>query len=58
MLDGKTDAAREVWTRIVQQAPATDFFSRAVLAKLKGEPLKFALLPDPASINPMRALVD
>jgi tetratricopeptide (TPR) repeat protein len=58
ILDGKTDAAREVWTRIVQQAPATDFFSRAVLAKLKGEPVKFPLLPDPASVNPMRALVD
>jgi tetratricopeptide (TPR) repeat protein len=58
LLDGKTDAAREVWTRIVQESPATDFFSRAVLAKLKGEPLRFALLPDPNSVNPMRVLVD
>jgi len=58
LLDSKTDAAREVWARIVQKAPATDFFSRAVLAKLKGETLKFALLPDPVSVNPMRALVD
>src|SRR5215469_1596789 len=58
LLDGKTEAAREVWTRIAAVAPATDFFSRAVLSKLKGESPKFALLPDPSSVNPMRALVD
>lgn len=58
LLDGKTDAAREVWSRVVQEAPATDFFSRAVLAKLKGETPKLALIPDAASVNPMRAFVD
>jgi len=58
LFDGKTEAAREVWSRVVQESPATEFISRAVLAKLKGEPVKFALTPDPASVNPMRALID
>ncbi|HZL55546.1 MAG TPA: tetratricopeptide repeat protein, partial [Bryobacteraceae bacterium] len=32
VLDGKKEAARSVWQEIVDTAPATDFFSRAVLA--------------------------
>ena len=58
ILDGKRAAATQVWEKIVETAPATDFFSRAVLAKLKGEKPKFALLPDPNASNQMRALVD
>jgi Flp pilus assembly protein TadD len=58
ILDGKRAAATEVWEKIVAGGPATDFFSQAVLAKLKGEKPKFALLPDPNASNQMRALVD
>lgn len=58
ILDGKKTAAIEVWEKIVENTPATDFFSRAVLAKLKGEQPKFALLPDPNAANQMLALLD
>jgi hypothetical protein len=56
ILDGKKDAARPVMERIVETSPSTDFFSRAVLAKLKGEQPKLELLPDPLNVNQMRAL--
>ncbi|MDE3198475.1 MAG: hypothetical protein KGN84_19155 [Acidobacteriota bacterium] len=58
ILDDRKAAAIPVWERIVNSAPATDFFVRAVLTKLKGERPKFALLPDPNTTNQMRALVE
>jgi len=58
ILDRKKDAARPMMEKIVESSPATDFFSRAVLAKLKGEQPKLELLPDPLSVNQMRALAD
>ena len=58
ILDGKKAAARPVMEKIVESSPATDFFSRALLAKLKGEQLKRELLPDPLSVNQVRALAD
>jgi tetratricopeptide (TPR) repeat protein len=58
ILDGKKDAARPVMEKIVETSPSTDFFSRAILAKLKGEHPKLELLPDPLNVNQMRALAD
>ena len=58
ILDGKKDAARTVLDKLVETSPATDFFPRALLAKLKGEAPKLALLPDSSSVNQLRALVD
>jgi tetratricopeptide (TPR) repeat protein len=58
ILDGKKDAALPALEKIVETSPSTDFFSRAVLAKLKGEQPKLELLPDPLSVNQMRALAD
>jgi hypothetical protein len=58
ILDGKKDAARPVMEKVVETSPGTDFFSRAVLAKLKGEQPKLELLPDPLNVNQVRALAD
>jgi hypothetical protein len=58
ILDGKKDAARTVLDKLVETSPATDFFPLALLAKLKGEAPKLALLPDSSSVNQLRALVD
>jgi len=58
LLDGKRDEARPVWARIVATAPATDFFSRAVYAKLTGAPKPLEIVPDPNSVNQFAALLD
>ena len=58
ILDGKRDAARPVMEKIVESGPSTDFFTGALLAKLRGEQPKLELLPDPLSVNQVRALVD
>jgi hypothetical protein len=42
----------------VESSPATDFFSRALLAKLNAQQPKLELLPDPLSVNQVRALAD
>ncbi len=55
-LDGKKDEARRVWDTIVEQDSSTDFFARAVDAKLKGEKARLELIPDPMSVNELRAL--
>jgi tetratricopeptide (TPR) repeat protein len=57
LLDGKKDAALPVWEKIVESSPATDFFSRAILAGIKGERPKLELVPDASNVNQMRALV-
>ncbi len=58
ILDGKKEAARPVMEKIVETTPSTDLFTRAILARLKGEQPKLELLPDPSNVNQMRALVD
>ncbi|HVW86639.1 MAG TPA: hypothetical protein VHB50_18265 [Bryobacteraceae bacterium] len=58
LLDGKKEASLPIWKQVVENTPATDFFSRAVLARLQGEQPKLALVPDPNSLNEMRAVLD
>jgi tetratricopeptide (TPR) repeat protein/TolB-like protein len=58
LLDGKREAAVPVWQEIVRRNPATDFFSRAVYARLQGKPVERALLPDPTNVNQFQALLD
>lgn len=58
LLDGKREAALPVWEQIVDSNAATDFFARAVYARLRGKPLDRPLLPDPASLNQFMGIVD
>jgi tetratricopeptide (TPR) repeat protein len=58
LLDGKREAALPVWEQIVNSNPATDFFARAVYARLQGKEPDRPLLPDPASLNQFSALLD
>lgn len=58
ILDGRKDAAVSVWEKIVEDSPATDFFARAVLARLKGEKLKHLAPPDPRTLNQFEAVLD
>lgn len=56
VLDGKRAEALPLWEEIVRSSPATDFFSRAVLAALEGKKPERPVLPDPNSVNPFGAL--
>ncbi len=58
LLDGKREAALPVWRQIVNSNAATDFFARAVYARLQGKEPERPLLPDPASLNQFLAIVD
>lgn len=58
LLDGKRDAALEVWAQIVKTTPATDFFARAVYARLQGKPLDRPLVPDSTNFNEFMAVME
>jgi len=58
LLDGKRDAAVNVWKRIADQSPATDFFARAVYAHLEGRSYDRALLPEPNNLNPFAGVLN
>ena len=58
MLDGKREDAARVWGRIVKASSATDFFVRAINARLEGKTLEHPLLPDPGSFNLFLALAE
>lgn len=58
VLDGKRAAALPVWERIVKTSAATDFFSRAMYARLQGKKEERPLLPDPAGFNQFLAILD
>ncbi len=58
LLDGKREAALPVWEQIVHTTSATDFFSRAIYARLQGKTIERPLIPDPASLNQFAALLD
>ena len=58
LLDGKREAALPVWERIVNENSATDFFARAVYARLQGKTLERPLLPDPVNLNQFSAVLD
>jgi tetratricopeptide (TPR) repeat protein len=57
ILDGKGEAALPVWKAMVERNSATDFFTRALYARLQGKPVDRPLVPDPASFNPFLALL-
>ena len=58
VLDGKSAEAIPVWQQIVDKSPATDFFVRAVLSKLEGQPVKRPIVPSPAEMNEFAAVLD
>jgi Flp pilus assembly protein TadD len=58
VLDGKREAALPVWERIVNTSAATDFFSRALYARLQGKKEERPLLPNPASLNQFQVILD
>jgi tetratricopeptide (TPR) repeat protein len=57
LLDGKRDAATPVWKEIVNSTPATDFFSRAVYARLRKQSDEKPLIPEPNQVNQFSALL-
>jgi tetratricopeptide (TPR) repeat protein len=57
ILDGKKQAALPVWQEIVNQSPANDFFARAVLTRLKDQPVEHSAPPDPVNLNPFAAVL-
>jgi hypothetical protein len=58
ILDGKRQAAIPVWEGIVKQSPATDFFPRAILTRLKGQPVEHSAPPDSVELNQFAAVAD
>jgi tetratricopeptide (TPR) repeat protein len=58
LLDGKRDAASQVWDQVMAQTRATDFFVPAIGSRLRGKQLEHPLLPDPGAFNPFLALLD
>jgi tetratricopeptide (TPR) repeat protein/TolB-like protein len=56
LLDGHRDAALPVWTEIVKENPATDFFAAALVARLEGKKPAHELVPDPVNLNQFAAL--
>lgn len=58
LLDGKRQAALPVWEQIVKSTPATDFFSRAVYARLQKQANERPVLPDANNLNQFAALLD
>lgn len=58
LLDRKNDDALPVWAKIARGAPGTDFFSRAIYARLNHEELKLAIPPDPNGVNQFAAVLD
>ncbi len=57
ILDGKREAALPIWTEIVRDGSATDFFSANLAAKLEGKKAPHELLPDPVNLNQFSALL-
>ncbi len=58
LLDGKREAALPAWEQIVKTNAATDFFSRAVYARLQGKTIERPLLPDSTSLNQFMGVLD
>jgi len=58
VLDGKREAALPVWAQIVQGAPGTDFFARAIYTRLQGKTIERPLFPDPTNFNEFGAVLD
>jgi tetratricopeptide (TPR) repeat protein len=56
ILDRKKQAAIPVWEQIVKQSPGNDFFARAILAKLTGQPEAHDSPPDAINFNPFASI--
>jgi tetratricopeptide (TPR) repeat protein len=57
ILDGKKEAARQVWEKLAAERPATDFFTRDVLTRLKGGQIEHPAPPDPRDVNQFTAVL-
>lgn len=57
MLDGQKQAALPVWEEVVKQSPGSDFFPRAILMRLKGQPVEHLSPPDSVSLNRFAAVL-
>jgi Flp pilus assembly protein TadD len=55
ILDGRKPAALPVWESVVKQTPG-DFLPRAIVSKLKGQPVEHQTPPDPINLNPFVAV--
>jgi tetratricopeptide (TPR) repeat protein len=58
LLDRQREAAIPVWEGVVKSTSATDFFARAILARLEGKPIDRPLIPDSTMLNQFAALLD
>jgi TolB-like protein/Tfp pilus assembly protein PilF len=58
LLDGKKEAALPVWRQITEKTSATDFFSRAIYARLQGARPKLEIVVDPGTVNPFACVLD
>lgn len=56
ILDGKKQEAISIWEQIVKESSATDFLSRNILARLKGQPIAHEIVPDALNTNPFGAI--
>jgi TolB-like protein/Flp pilus assembly protein TadD len=57
ILDGKKEAARELWEKLAAERPATDFFGRDILTRLKGDQIQHPAPPDPREVNQFAAVL-
>jgi tetratricopeptide (TPR) repeat protein len=58
LLDGKREAALPLWKQVAESAPGTDFFVRAVYARLQGKTVERPLLPDSQNLNQFAGVLD
>ena len=57
ILDDKKQAALPVWEDVVKQTPG-DFLPRAILSRLKGQPVDHQTPPDAINLNPFVAVAE
>jgi tetratricopeptide (TPR) repeat protein len=57
ILDRKKEAARKIWEKMAAERPATDFFTRDVLTRLKGDQIQHPAPPDPREVNQFAAVL-
>jgi len=58
LLDHQKAAALTVWADLVKGSSATDFYARAMYARLQGKAIERPLVPSPASMNQFAAILD
>jgi tetratricopeptide (TPR) repeat protein len=58
ILDNKAPEAIPIWEQLVDKSPGTDFFMRAILARLRGRTVKQAIVPSPTDMNEFGAVLE